>query len=291
MSASKSSVPIHSHNLQSTTESATKLMLVSTLAAIAFCVLAIPACAQGSLSLGTLTNVSSPSSCNSGGGFYYYVYPNTGLALNMTCQTATVSNCNNLSVTTSPWGVTIGYLNPVGVVSGVSVAKGLIVLHSGDGGITPASYALTDAYFRAGYEVVQVAWADDWEMISDPLSGTGNIQAAACRPATVFNWVFLNLFPAVFNPNHQAGMCAHGDSAESAAIVYSLAYYNAGSYLDNVELLSGPVFSDIEQGCGVGTGLGSAARTPSLCVRQAVQTKHGGANWAAVRPGPSALST
>jgi hypothetical protein len=42
-------------------------------------------------------------------------------------------------------------------------------------------------------------------------------------------------------------MCALGDSAGSAAIAYSLAYYGAGSYLDNVELLSGPVLSDIEQ--------------------------------------------
>jgi len=46
-------------------------------------------------------------------------------------------------------------------------------------------------------------------------------------------------------------MCALGDSAGSAAVAYSLAYYNAGSYFDNVELLSGPVLSDIEQGCQV----------------------------------------
>jgi hypothetical protein len=51
-------------------------------------------------------------------------------------------------------------------------------------------------------------------------------------------------------------MCALGDSAGSAAIAYSLAYYNAGSFLDAVELVSGPVFSDIKEGCGVGNGLG-----------------------------------
>ncbi|HEY3974788.1 MAG TPA: hypothetical protein VGM18_17415 [Candidatus Sulfotelmatobacter sp.] len=38
----------------------------------------------------------------------------------------------------------------------------------------------------AGYEIVEFAWNDDWEYISDPIpQGTpGNIQNAACRPAT-----------------------------------------------------------------------------------------------------------
>jgi hypothetical protein len=132
----------------------------------------------------------------------------------------------------------------------VTAAKGLIVIHGGNGGTVPSSFASADNYFRAGYEVVQIAWQDDWEFISDPIqTGYGNIQAAACRPATVFNWVFNNLFPSILTANSQAGMCALGESAGSAAVAYSLAYYGAGSYLDNVELLSGPVLSDIEQGC------------------------------------------
>jgi hypothetical protein len=170
------------------------------------------------------------------------------------CQQATVNGCsqviNGQTVAVSPWSVTIGYMNPVGVVAGVTVAKGLIILHGGSGGTAPESNALADDYFRAGYEIVQVVWKDDWQMISDPVPiDAGNIQAAACRPATVFNWVFNNLFTSVINANSQAGMCALGDSAGSAAVAYSLAYYGAGSYLDNVELLSGPVLSDVEQGC------------------------------------------
>jgi hypothetical protein len=232
-------------------------LLVTTLAVIALCVFAIPTYAQGSgsLSIGMLATNGSAISCGSGSGFYYYVYPNTGLALDMNCQSATVNSCsqviNGQTVTVAPWNLTIGYLNPMGVVPGVTVANGLVILHGGSGGTAPESYALADGYFRAGFEVVQVVWADDWEMISDPItSGLGNVQAAACRPATAFNWIFQNLFlPTVFSHNNQAGMCALGDSAGSAAVAYSLAYYNAGSYLDNVELLSGPVLSDIEQGC------------------------------------------
>ncbi|HEV3307350.1 MAG TPA: hypothetical protein VGZ91_13005 [Candidatus Sulfotelmatobacter sp.] len=250
MSRTRNSGPECPISLRPKTTITTKVLIVSALAVIACCLFSISASAQTPLSLGTLTTLGNPSSCNSGSGFYYYIYPNTGLALDMNCQAAKVSGCNNLGVTTSTLNVTIGYLSPVGVVPGVTVANGLVVLHGGGNGTAPESFALTDNYFRAGYEVVQVVWADDWEMISDPITGYGNIQAAACRPATVFNWVNTNLFLTnVLNNNSRAGMCALGDSAGSAAVAYSMAYYNAGSYLDNVELLSGPVLSDIEQGC------------------------------------------
>jgi hypothetical protein len=51
------------------------------------------------------------------------------------------------------------------------------------------------------------------------------------------------------------GMCAQGASAGSGALGYSLAWYGAGDgtkgYIDKVELISGPVFSDVAQGCYV----------------------------------------
>jgi hypothetical protein len=138
-------------HLKFATRIATRLLSVCAFAAIAFCLFSVSAQAQ-SLSLGTLTTNGSPSSCNDGAGFYYYVYPNTGLALDMTCQAATVSGCsqviNGQTITPDPWTVTIGYLNPVGVISGLTAAKGLIVLHGGDGGTMPESFALTDSYFR-----------------------------------------------------------------------------------------------------------------------------------------------
>jgi hypothetical protein len=90
-------------------------------------------------------------------------------------------------------------------------------------------------------------------LTADPFTtGTfGNIQNAACRPATVFNWIFTTLFPSVQNANKIAPICALGDSAGSAAVAYSMAYYGASNWFDNVELLSGPVLSDVEQGCQV----------------------------------------
>jgi len=44
-------------------------------------------------------------------------------------------------------------------------------------------------------------------------------------------------------------MCAQAGSAGSAAVGYSLAFYGASAWLDNVELISGPVLSNIQDGC------------------------------------------
>jgi len=166
----------------------------------------------------------------------------------MNCNVASVS-CSN----TAPLNLTFGYLDPSQVSgTGIHQTLGVIILHNGDGGTQPGSFAFADSYFRAGYEVVQVAWSDDWEITQDPFSTiSANIQNAACRPATFFNYVYTSLFPSVYNANNKAGICAQGTSAGSAATAYSLAYYGAGSYFDNVELLSGPVLSDVRLGCEV----------------------------------------
>jgi hypothetical protein len=199
------------------------------------------------------------------------------------CQQATVNGCsqviNGQTVTPDPWTVTIGYMNPVGVISGLTSAKGLIILHGGDGGTMPESNSLADAYFRAGYEIVQVVWDNAWEYAYANMTGkTGNIQVAACRPATVFNWVYNNFFLNAPNFLNTAGMCALGDSAGSAAIAYSLAYYGADSYLDHVELLSGPVLSDLRAGCGVGTGFGTNDPV-TVCSSGSACQLGGGGTW------------
>jgi hypothetical protein len=139
--------------------------------------------------------------------------------------------------------------------------KGVIVFFSGGSGTSASAYPgaeLTYAqdYFNDGYAVVQVAWAWDWEDTTIPAGYTGggsslslapNIEAAACRPATFLNYI--NNTARV----HPSGtpLCAQGASAGSGAVGYSLAWYNGASILTNVELLSGPVFSNIEQGCVV----------------------------------------
>jgi hypothetical protein len=247
MSSTRKSGTENSISLTSTTKIATRILLVSTLAVIGFCLLATPVQpvhASGSLSLGTITVNPNVQNCNPASGWYYYRSGQTDYYAHCQAATVTCSNVANLTLT-------FGYLNPVGIILPAgSQPNGVIVLHGGDGGIMPESFALTDAYFKAGYEVVQQKWTDDWESIADPMTAPGNIQNAACRPATFFNYVYQTFYaPLAQSTTYHGGMCALGDSAGAAAIAYSLAYYGAGDYLDNVELLSGPVLSDIKQGC------------------------------------------
>jgi len=250
MPPTRNSGPEHSDNLASTIKITTNLLLVAAFALIACCLFSMPAHAQGSLPLGSIQILNIPTGqtlCSQGIGWYSYSTGTTTYYMNCSVATVTCSNAANLNLT-------FGYLNPVGIVPGITQAKGVIVYVNGDGGTSPGNTDYVGSYFTNGYEVVEMAWSDDWEMTYDPFPVTmpptyGNVQDAACRPATFLNYVYNNIFNTVLQANSAAGMCAHGDSAGSAAIAYSLAYYGAGSYLDNVELVSGPVTSNVGLGC------------------------------------------
>jgi hypothetical protein len=150
----------------------------------------------------------------------------------MSCFQATVV-CPN----TADLSVTYGYLPPPGAITGT------IFFHSGGAGTVPYDVtAYLGPYSGAGYALVQMSWPSSWE---DTGLTVKNVGVSACRPATLMNYIFQQ----VASPG--GAKCAQGFSAGSAAVGYSLAWYGAGSYLDNVELISGPVFSDIEQGCVV----------------------------------------
>lgn len=178
---------------------------------------------HAALPLGTIdpSSINRLQSCPSG----YYS--------GMTCFTGKVQSCENAD----DLGFTYGVENPQGEIAGT------IVFLDGGGGTAPygdSSYA--EAYLQQGYQIIYLVWDTDWEYTG---AGTGNsIKNAACRPATFLQYASQNLYL-------RGGMCAQGDSAGSGAVAYSLAWYGASSYLDNVELLSGPVFGDIEQGCMV----------------------------------------
>lgn len=164
------------------------------------------------------------------------------------CQTATVIGCPNAA----NLNVTYSYDAPAS-------PKGTIVFLSGGAGTVDAGDVnAATYYFSQGYEVIQVEWADDWELTtipaanggSDSTTYTANIQLAACRNATLLSYIFTGGNTKLYS---SGGRCAQGSSAGSAAIAYALTFYGAGNYLDAVELISGPPLSDIEQGCEVPT--------------------------------------
>ncbi|MGA2022175.1 MAG: hypothetical protein ABSH02_16400 [Candidatus Sulfotelmatobacter sp.] len=145
------------------------------------------------------------------------------------CQSATVTNCPNVS----DLNFTYSYDTPAS-------PKGTIVFLSGAGGTDdngdqgPAGF-----YFANGYEVIQVEWADDWEYTggNDTNTTPANVRLAACRGATLLNFIFNTNNTTLYSGG---GRCAEGSSAGSGAIAYALTFYGAGSYLDAVEMKSGP---------------------------------------------------
>jgi hypothetical protein len=163
------------------------------------------------------------------------------------CQTATVTGCPNAA----NLNFTYSYDAPAS-------SKGTIAFISGGAGTVDAGDASAAGYyFSQGYEVIQIEWADDWELTTIPSTDggsnstyTSNIQLAACRNATLLNYIFTGGNTKLYSGG---GRCAQGSSAGSAAIAYALTFYGAGNYLDAVELISGPPLADIEQGCVVPT--------------------------------------
>jgi hypothetical protein len=201
------------------------------------------------LPIGTVQNVTTLSTCPAGEWFQYTDSSGTNHPMN--CVSATLASCPNVA----DLAFTYGYLSPAGIITGD--VKGVIVYFDGGDGTQPLAKGSPTAgdmvkyYFEQGYELVQIAWSSAWEATYNPFpAGTfGNIQAAACRPATFLSYVDTKIYQPVFQANASAGMCAHGVSAGSTQILYSMTYYGAAKFLDNVELVSGPVFGDIAQGC------------------------------------------
>ena len=247
MSFSRCSGPKQLISPKLITETSNKLAIVCLLTMLTTTMLSVaarPAYASSNpLPLGSVTVTGTLAPCSGG----------QWLA-GMNCVSATVTGCPNVQ----DIGLTYGVLMPTsGTVNGV-----VVYFDGGDG--TTASgeytqYQMLQFYATQGYGVVEIAWASSWEAIFFPwpISTSpvpGNIQNAACRPATFLNYIYSNIYTPITtgtNGNPRAGMCAQGFSAGSAAIAYSMAYYGAGNYLDNVELISGPVLSDIKQGCQV----------------------------------------
>jgi hypothetical protein len=134
--------------------------------------------------------------------------------------------------------------------------RGTIVLFSGDGGVlgdVKQSQLYAADYYNLGYEIVEVAWSTDWEQTSDNLG----ILTAGCRPAGFLNYVLNTPILNARSVKSTNGLCAQGASAGAGALGYVFVWYadHSGNLLstdlDNVELLSGPVFGNIALGCQV----------------------------------------
>jgi hypothetical protein len=241
------------------------------------------------LPLGQVTVTFQMSSCPA--SFYQGsgTNPNVCYGANVSCPSA------------NPIGLTFSYING----NAPNAPIGTIVLFNSGGGemtMTDNNDLTASDYATAKYAVVQTSWATDWEDTDDGLSMTApppapSILNAACRPATFLNFIANN---SQYRASNTA-MCAQGASAGSGAVAYSIVWYGLGATLNDVELLSGPVFSNIQIGCQVGNSPATCAvicqsgacNTTSLCgptqtclVGSAAQCSQGTKNEIASVTGP-----
>jgi len=182
--------------------------------------------------LGTVTNVRSLASCPAGAP--------AGAA----CRQVTVTNCPG--ITGEPLDAVVALLPQTGTL------RGTVVHFSGSGG-TGFQIGGTTQYQAAGFRNVYIAWQAAWEQTQ-----SAGIKTAACRPATIIQWVFST--PGLHGGSRAVGFCGEGFSGGSGQLGYALAHYGMGSILDYVNELSGPPFARIDLGCD-----GDATANATVC--------------------------
>jgi hypothetical protein len=166
-----------------------------------------------------------------------------GNAPGASCKTVTIAGCPGLE--TDPIDAVVAIDAPAGA------PLGTIVHLSGAGG-EGFHLAGEVPYRMAGYLQVFVSWRTDWEITAS----YAGLAAAACRPATLFKWIFDNVHAG----DRSHAFCGEGFSGGSGQLAYSLAHYGLGDYWDYVNELSGPPFARIDLGCD-----GNAPATAMVC--------------------------
>ena len=190
------------------------------LALAALCAMPNPGMAQA-LALGSVTNngaVKCPSA------------PGTA-AKGAVCYAVTV-NCPN-TVPLSGWVAIANPGAPIGTVTMMGAGPGTLFFTD----------TFANKYLSLGYQTAQIAFASTWEDSGE--SPYGSVLAAACRPATLFNWVYANF--------HQGAKtlpyCLQGFSGGSGAVSYALTHYGLKSIADAAMFTAGPAMGDMVKGC------------------------------------------
>ena len=192
------------------------ILLCSLLSSVSAAAQNTESIAPATLALGSVKSLGS-ATCPSGA--------TTG----STCKTIQVT-CPGIPVLNATYGQALA----------TGTAKGTIILLSGHTGTTFFNGNFADTYRNDGYNVVQLAWATEWE----DTGGLG-LKTAACRPATVFNY----MFSTTHNKSRTAGFCAQGISGGGGAISLSLAQYGLANYFDYVVIGAGPGIARLDYGC------------------------------------------
>jgi pimeloyl-ACP methyl ester carboxylesterase len=139
--------------------------------------------------------------------------------------------------------------------------RGVVVLFSGgdgrswwvgedsEGAASPASARTLEMINEAGIEVIQVRWDGGW--VSAGPGDAAGLAAAACRPATVVEWVHENRWESLglaAEPG-ACGFCVAGSSGGASQAAYALSHYGLDTMVDALVLASGPPHAALAKGC------------------------------------------
>jgi hypothetical protein len=103
----------------------------------------------------------------------------------------------------------------------------------------------------AGFTTVQIDWGTPFNS-SQPngwVQGPGGVIAAACRYATVTQWIYDNI-----QNNASLPLCATANSGGAGVLAYALSQYNSANILSMAEVTSGPPTARMDWGCGCSEG-------------------------------------
>lgn len=177
---------------------------------------------QDVLSLGTVTVIGS-------------VNCPAGAATGASCTEITVS-CPDAN-----GGPDLPNLDAIlGVTYPTGPTIGTIILLSGGKGTDFFNNGFPHDYVNNGFQVVQLAWASDWADANH-----AGVKSAACRPSTVFQYVF----NTVHGDSRTKAFCGQGLSGGGAALAYSLADYGFADYFDYIAIAAGPGVARMDYGC------------------------------------------
>lgn len=190
-------------------------------------------CATGATrQLGTISGVSSIS-CS-------------GSIKNGVCQQMTVS-CPGVP----------DVLAYIKTVAPTGTSKGTVTYGTGTDGnglyesiFTFGSTAVQNV-INGGYTTVQISWGTPFNS-NQPngwAEGPGGLLTAACRYATVTNWIYDNI-----QNNTSLPMCATANSGGAGALAYALSQYGSNDILSMAEVTSGPPTGRLDWGCGCQEG-------------------------------------
>ncbi len=114
-----------------------------------------------------------------------------------------------------------------------------------------------------GYTAVQISWGLPFTsgQPSGWVEGPGGVLAAACRYATVTQWIYDNI-----QNNKAVPMCATANSGGAGALAYALSQYGSSNILSMAEVTSGPPTGRLDWGCGCQAGAMpvSCGATPTM---------------------------